>query len=339
MAAERVAFQGLPARICWLGYGERDQAGLRFNEMVAHGRLKAPVVIGRDHLDCGSAASPYRETQQMLDGSDAIADWPLRDALLNTASGASWVSIHHGGGVGSAVPSTPGRSAWPMNGAGRPKIGPGAHERPRDRHHPPRGCRLRAGVPGGRGTKAWPSPCDLAQSSWPSRSWPSRFWPHRSWPHPIWPHRIRPDPIWPSGAPRAGGPVSGRGPRSNPPPGHYRRSGGSRRPCRRERWISGLKRSSPSLPRAVWSRNWPPARPRRTAFRPAFAPSPPATSRPNCGPSSRPASSVRTPPVSANRWRPSCPGAHAASLAHPGFRIYRPAPLSPFNWPRRSTPG
>jgi urocanate hydratase len=100
LAGERVAYQGLPARICWLGYGERDQAGLRFNEMVGDGRLKAPVVIGRDHLDCGSVASPYRETEQMLDGSDAIADWPLLNALLNTASGASWVSIHHGGGVG-----------------------------------------------------------------------------------------------------------------------------------------------------------------------------------------------------------------------------------------------
>jgi urocanate hydratase len=100
LARERVAFQGLPARICWLGYGERDVAGLRFNEMVAAGELAAPVVIGRDHLDCGSVASPYRETEAMLDGSDAIADWPLLNALLNTASGASWVSIHHGGGVG-----------------------------------------------------------------------------------------------------------------------------------------------------------------------------------------------------------------------------------------------
>jgi urocanate hydratase len=100
MAEERVAFQGLPARICWLGYGERDQAGVRFNEMVADGTLKAPIVIGRDHLDCGSVASPYRETESMLDGSDAIADWPLLNALVNTASGASWVSIHHGGGVG-----------------------------------------------------------------------------------------------------------------------------------------------------------------------------------------------------------------------------------------------
>ncbi|HVN10751.1 MAG TPA: urocanate hydratase [Kineosporiaceae bacterium] len=99
-AGERVAFQGLPARICWLGYGERDRAGLRFNEMVASGELSAPVVIGRDHLDCGSVASPYRETEAMLDGSDAIADWPLLNALVNTASGATWVSIHHGGGVG-----------------------------------------------------------------------------------------------------------------------------------------------------------------------------------------------------------------------------------------------
>ena len=100
MAGERVAFQGLPARICWLGYGERHLAGLKFNEMVASGELKAPIVIGRDHLDCGSVASPYRETEAMLDGSDAIADWPLLNALVNTASGASWVSIHHGGGVG-----------------------------------------------------------------------------------------------------------------------------------------------------------------------------------------------------------------------------------------------
>ncbi len=100
MAGERVQFQGLPARICWLGYGERHLAGLRFNEMVASGELKAPIVIGRDHLDCGSVASPYRETEAMLDGSDAIADWPLLNALVNTASGATWVSIHHGGGVG-----------------------------------------------------------------------------------------------------------------------------------------------------------------------------------------------------------------------------------------------
>ena len=100
LARERVAFQGLPARICWLGYGERDLAGVRFNDMVASGELSAPVVIGRDHLDCGSVASPYRETEGMADGSDAIADWPLLNAMVNVASGASWVSIHHGGGVG-----------------------------------------------------------------------------------------------------------------------------------------------------------------------------------------------------------------------------------------------
>ncbi|MEU5845080.1 urocanate hydratase [Saccharopolyspora shandongensis] len=100
MAGERVSFEGLPARICWLGYGERHLAGLKFNEMVASGELSAPVAIGRDHLDSGSVASPYRETESMLDGSDAIADWPLLNALVNTASGASWVSIHHGGGVG-----------------------------------------------------------------------------------------------------------------------------------------------------------------------------------------------------------------------------------------------
>jgi urocanate hydratase len=99
-AQDKVAFQGLPARICWLGYGERDLAGLRFNEMVASGRLSAPIVIGRDHLDSGSVASPYRETEAMADGSDAIADWPLLNALVNASSGATWVSIHHGGGVG-----------------------------------------------------------------------------------------------------------------------------------------------------------------------------------------------------------------------------------------------
>ncbi|PZS17643.1 MAG: urocanate hydratase, partial [Pseudonocardiales bacterium] len=100
LAQERVHFQGLPARICWLGYGERDQAGLAFNDLVASGEISAPLVIGRDHLDCGSVASPYRETEAMADGSDAIADWPLLNAMVNVASGATWVSIHHGGGVG-----------------------------------------------------------------------------------------------------------------------------------------------------------------------------------------------------------------------------------------------
>ena len=100
LANERIAFQGLPARICWLGYGDRAKAGLRFNELVRSGEIKAPVVIGRDHLDTGSVASPYRETEAMMDGSDAIADWPVLNALLNTAAGAHWVSFHHGGGVG-----------------------------------------------------------------------------------------------------------------------------------------------------------------------------------------------------------------------------------------------
>ncbi|MGH9474023.1 MAG: urocanate hydratase, partial [Terriglobales bacterium] len=100
LARKHVRFQGLPARICWLGYGERARFGLAINAMVRQGKLKAPVVMGRDHLDCGSVASPYRETEAMADGSDAVADWPLLNALLNTASGASWVSIHNGGGVG-----------------------------------------------------------------------------------------------------------------------------------------------------------------------------------------------------------------------------------------------
>ena len=100
MAGERIAFQGLPARICWIGLGERHRAGLAFNEMVKNGELKAPIVIGRDHLDSGSVASPNRETESMQDGSDAVSDWPLLNALLNTAGGATWVSLHHGGGVG-----------------------------------------------------------------------------------------------------------------------------------------------------------------------------------------------------------------------------------------------
>ena len=103
MAHEKVQFQGLPARICWLGYGDRAKLGLAMNEMVASGEISAPIVIGRDHLDTGSVASPYRETEGMKDGSDAIADWPVLNALLNTASGASWVSVHHGGGVGMGL--------------------------------------------------------------------------------------------------------------------------------------------------------------------------------------------------------------------------------------------
>jgi urocanate hydratase len=100
LARKRIKFQGLPARICWLGYGERAQFGLAMNELVKKGKIKAPIVIGRDHLDTGSVASPFRETEGMKDGSDAVADWPLLNAMLNTASGASWVSIHNGGGVG-----------------------------------------------------------------------------------------------------------------------------------------------------------------------------------------------------------------------------------------------
>jgi urocanate hydratase len=100
MAQKRVEFQGLPARICWLGYGERARAGLAFNELVRSGKVSAPIVIGRDHLDAGSVASPNRETEGMKDGSDAVADWPILNALLNTAAGATWVSFHHGGGVG-----------------------------------------------------------------------------------------------------------------------------------------------------------------------------------------------------------------------------------------------
>jgi urocanate hydratase len=103
MARERVAFQGLPARICWLGYGERDKAGAVLNDLVASGRISAPIVIGRDHLDSGSVASPYRETEAMVDGSDAIADWPVLNAMLAVSSGAAWVAVHHGGGVGMGL--------------------------------------------------------------------------------------------------------------------------------------------------------------------------------------------------------------------------------------------
>ncbi len=121
MAADRIAFQGLPARICWIGLGDRHRAGLMFNEMVASGELKAPIVIGRDHLDSGSVASPNRETEAMKDGSDAVSDWPLLNALVNTASGATWVSLHHGGGVGMDFRSTPASSSSPT-----------ARPRPRD---------------------------------------------------------------------------------------------------------------------------------------------------------------------------------------------------------------
>ncbi len=144
LAGEKVHFQGLPARICWLGHGERDRAGLRFNDMVASGELSAPVVIGRDHLDAGSVASPYRETEAMADGSDAIADWPLLNALVNTASGASWVSIHHGGGVGMGRSIHAGQvTVADGTRAGRREDRPRAVQRPRHGRHPPRRRRLR----------------------------------------------------------------------------------------------------------------------------------------------------------------------------------------------------
>ena len=139
----RSHFQGLPARICWLGYGERDKAGLRFNELVADGEVKAPIVIGRDHLDCGSVASPYRETEAMADGSDAIADWPLLNALVNTASGATWVSIHHGGGVGIGRSIHAGQVMSPTAPRWRREARAGADQRPGHGRDPPRRRRLR----------------------------------------------------------------------------------------------------------------------------------------------------------------------------------------------------
>ena len=127
MAQERVPFQGLPARICWLGYGERHRAGLAFNELVRTGEVSAPIVIGRDHLDAGSVASPNRETEAMRDGSDAVADWPLLNALVNTAAGATWVSIHHGGGVGHRLlASTPGWWSSPTGRSSRPRSSSGS---------------------------------------------------------------------------------------------------------------------------------------------------------------------------------------------------------------------
>ncbi len=151
MAGERIAFQGLPARICWLGYGERRRLGLRFNEMVRSGELSAPIVIGRDHLDSGSVASPYRETESMRDGSDAIADWPLLNALVNTASGASWVSIHHGGGVGIGRSIHAGMvCVADGTDARRREARPGPHRRSRHGGDAPRRRRLRAGDRGRR---------------------------------------------------------------------------------------------------------------------------------------------------------------------------------------------
>ena len=144
MARERIQFQGLPARICWVGLGDRHRLGLAFNEMVARGELKAPVVIGRDHLDSGSVASPNRETEAMKDGSDAVSDWPLLNALLNTASGATWVSLHHGGGVGMGFSQ---HSGMVIVCDGTRRCGAAARaravERSGDRRHAPCRCRLR----------------------------------------------------------------------------------------------------------------------------------------------------------------------------------------------------
>ncbi len=144
MARERITFQGLPARICWVGLGDRHRLGLAFNEMVATGELKAPIVIGRDHLDSGSVASPNRETEAMHDGSDAVSDWPMLNALLNCASGATWVSLHHGGGVGIGFSQHAGMVivADGTQGGGAP-AGARALERSGDRRDAPRRCGLR----------------------------------------------------------------------------------------------------------------------------------------------------------------------------------------------------
>jgi urocanate hydratase len=143
MAGERIAFQGLPARICWIGLGERHRAGLAFNAMVKSGELKAPIVIGRDHLDAGSVASPNRETEAMKDGSDAVSDWPMLNALLNTAGGATWVSLHHGGGVGMGYSQHAG-VVIVCDGSDAARSGSSASlERPGDRRHAPRRRRLR----------------------------------------------------------------------------------------------------------------------------------------------------------------------------------------------------
>ena len=146
LAEEKITYQGLPARICWAGYGERARLGVRFNELVRSGEVSAPIVIGRDHLDSGSVASPYRETESMADGSDPIADWPLLNALVNTASGASWVSIHDGGGVGIGRSLHAGMvCVADGDGSRGGEARAGADQRPRDRRDATRGCRIRAG--------------------------------------------------------------------------------------------------------------------------------------------------------------------------------------------------
>ena len=145
LAQERVAFQGLPARICWLKYGERAQAGLAFNQAVADGRVQAPIVIGRDHLDSGSVASPNRETEGMRDGSDAISDWPILNALVNAVGGATWVSFHHGGGVGIGFSQHAGQVIVADGTRSRPPPGARPHHRPRHGRRAPR----RRGLSGG----------------------------------------------------------------------------------------------------------------------------------------------------------------------------------------------
>ena len=265
MAGEKVAFQGLPARICWLGYGERDRAGLRFNEMVADGRLKAPVVIGRDHLDCGSVASPYRETEQMLDGSDAIADWPLLNALLNTASGASWVSIHDGGGVGIGRSIHAGQvSVADGSALAAEKLARVLDERPRDGHHPPRRRWLRTGRPGGRRTGR-----------------------HHT-------NEVRPDRRRANRA--AAGPGAPREPPCRPcrhlPPRHDCGPGCGRCSPKGPGWSCRPRRSRPWPLPAAWSKNWPLRPSRRMASRPGSALWPPVTYRRNCAPGSRPVSSA-----------------------------------------------
>ena len=157
LAPERVAFQGLPARICWLGYGDRAKAGLAINELVRSGRVKAPVVIGRDHLDAGSVASPYRETEAMRDGSDAIADWPILNALVNVAAGATWVSVHHGGGVGIGLSIHAGMVvARGRHGRGGRAARARADDRPRHGRRPA----PRRGLSGGGGRSARARPLD-----------------------------------------------------------------------------------------------------------------------------------------------------------------------------------
>ena len=168
MARERIKFQGLPARICWVGLGDRHRLGLAFNEMVASGELKAPIVIGRDHLDSGSVASPNRETEGDADGSDAVSDWPLLNALLNTASGATWVSLHHGGGVGMGFSQHAG-VVIVCDGTRRRGETHRARvvERSGDRRHAPRRCGLRHRARHGARARARPAG-DLALKRVPS---------------------------------------------------------------------------------------------------------------------------------------------------------------------------